>query len=41
MEAKRLAVDGFLVKPVPAKRLEARINAVMMRRFPERVDWGR
>jgi len=40
MEAKRLAVDGFLVKPVPAKRLEARINAVMMRRFPERVDWG-
>jgi CheY-like chemotaxis protein len=41
MEAKRLAVDGFLVKPVPAKRLEARINAVLMRRFPDRVDWGR
>lgn len=40
MEAKRLAVDGFLVKPVPAKRLEARLNAVVMRRFPERVDWA-
>lgn len=40
LEAKRLAVDGFLVKPVPAKRLEARLNAVLMRRFPDRVDWG-
>lgn len=40
MEAKRLAVDGFLVKPVPAKRLEARLNAVLMRRFPDRVVWG-
>lgn len=40
LEAKRLAVDGFLVKPVPARRLEARLNAVMMRRFPERVVWG-
>lgn len=40
LEAKRLAVDGFLVKPVPAKRLEARLNAVIMRRFLERVVWG-
>ncbi len=40
LEAKRLAVDGLLVKPVPAKRLEARLNAVLMRRFPERVNWG-
>ena len=40
LEAKRLGVDGFLVKPVPAKRLEARLNAVLMRRFPERVDWS-
>lgn len=40
LEAKRLAVDGFLVKPVPAKRLEARLNAVIMRRFPDRVVWG-
>jgi len=40
MEAKRLGVDGFLVKPVPAKRLEARLNAVLMRRFPGRVIWG-
>ena len=39
MEAKRLGVDGFLVKPVPAKRLESRLNAVLMRRFPERVTW--
>lgn len=39
LEAKRLAVDGLLVKPVPAKRLEARLNAVLMRRFPERVNW--
>jgi len=40
MEAKRLGVDGFLIKPVPAKRLEARLNSVIMRRMPERVDWG-
>lgn len=40
MEAKRLGVDGFLVKPVPAKRLESRLNALLMRRFPERVVWG-
>lgn len=40
MEAKRLAVDGLLVKPVPPKRLEARLNAVLMRRFPERVNWS-
>lgn len=40
MEAKRLGVDGFLIKPVPAKRLAARLNAVLMRRFPERVVWG-
>lgn len=40
LEAKRLAVDGFLVKPVPAKRLGARLNAIVMRRFPERVVWG-
>ncbi|HEY9569089.1 MAG TPA: response regulator, partial [Thalassobaculum sp.] len=40
MEAKRLGVDGFLVKPVPAKRLQTRLNAVLMRRFPERVIWG-
>lgn len=40
MEAKRLAADGVLVKPVPAKRLESRLHAVMMRRFPERVAWG-
>jgi len=40
MEAKRLAVDGFLVKPIPARRLESRLNAVIMRRFPDRVAWG-
>lgn len=40
MEAKRLGVDGFLVKPVPAKRLQARLNAVLMRRFPDRVAWN-
>lgn len=40
MEAKRLGVDGFLIKPVPAKRLESRLNALLMRRFPERVVWG-
>ena len=40
MEAKRLGVDGYLVKPVPSKRLEARLNAVLMRRFPDRVVWG-
>lgn len=39
MEAKRLGVDGFLVKPVPTKRLQARLNAVIMRRFPDRVAW--
>ena len=39
-EAKRLGVDGFLIKPVPAKRLAARLNAVLMRRFPDRVVWG-
>ncbi|NQW09834.1 MAG: response regulator [Alphaproteobacteria bacterium] len=40
MEAKRLGVDGFLVKPVPAKRLRARLNAILMRRFPDRVVWN-
>ncbi|MEQ8393988.1 response regulator [Thalassobaculum sp.] len=39
IEAKRLGVDGFLVKPVPPKRLAARLNALLMRRFPERVTW--
>lgn len=40
LEAKRLGVDGFLIKPVPPKRLETRLNALLMRRFPERVNWG-
>lgn len=40
MEAKRLGVDAFLIKPVPAKRLHARLQSVMMKRFPDRVSWG-
>lgn len=39
-EAKRLGVDVLLTKPVPAKRLQNRVNALMMKRFPERVSWG-
>lgn len=38
MEAKRLGVDAFLIKPVPMKRLEGRMNAILMRRFPDRVS---
>ncbi len=39
-EAKRLGVDALLTKPVPAKRLQNRVNGLLMRRFPDRVTWG-
>ena len=39
-EAKRLGVDALLIKPVPAKRLQNRVNGLLMRRFADRVTWG-
>ncbi|MFX4220275.1 MAG: hypothetical protein ACMVO3_04370 [Thalassobaculum sp.] len=40
-EAKRLAVDVMLTKPVPAKRLQNRVNTLLMKRFTDRVSWGK
>lgn len=40
-EAKRLAVDVLLTKPVPAKRLQNRVNTLLMKRFADRVSWGK
>ncbi|WP_420563437.1 response regulator transcription factor [Thalassobaculum sp.] len=40
-ESKRLEVDIVLTKPVPAKRLQNRVNALMMKRFTDRVTWGK
>jgi len=37
MEAKRLGIDGFLVKPMPLKRLEGALRRILERSFPERV----
>jgi CheY-like chemotaxis protein len=39
-EAQRLGADILLTKPVPAKRLQNRVNTLLMRRFAERVSWG-
>ncbi|MCR9072290.1 MAG: response regulator [Alphaproteobacteria bacterium] len=40
-EARRLGVDVVLTKPVPAKRLQNRVNALLMKRFADRVSWGK
>lgn len=40
-EAKRLDVDVLLTKPVPAKRLQNRVNTLLMKRFTDRVTWGK
>ena len=40
-ESKRLEVDLLLTKPVPAKRLQNRVNSLMMKRFTDRVTWGK
>lgn len=40
-EAKRLDVDVLLTKPVPAKRLQNRVNTLLMKRFADRVSWGK
>lgn len=40
-EAKRLDVDLLLTKPVPAKRLQNRVNTLLMKRFADRVTWGK
>lgn len=40
-EAKRLEADLLLTKPVPARRLQNRVNALMMKRFTDRVTWGK
>lgn len=38
-EARRLGVDVLLTKPVPGKRLQNRVNSLLMKRFAERVTW--
>jgi|GEM_PF-737501 len=38
-EAQRLDVDVLLTKPVPAKRLQNRVNTLLMKRFEDRVSW--
>lgn len=39
-EAMDLGADAFMIRPVSRKKLELRINHVIEKSFPERIEWA-